>query len=183
MNRYTNLNDKHLDVDWVEVTRRYINEQASSPDLPPALTEAEVKEAEERLGYPLPKLMRQLYMNVGNGGFGPGLGFLPLLPIEEEGESVTSIVEADRETDQDGILQFYMPLFKWDENGYGYMHLEENDNHVMIADNDYLQDEFDRNKLLADQYPIIASTLEGLMQDWLAGKPMTAESYGMNSQM
>ena len=40
------------------------------PALEPAAPEA-VAGAEEKIGYPLPALLRRLYLEVGNGGFGP----------------------------------------------------------------------------------------------------------------
>ncbi|MDG4807360.1 hypothetical protein O7634_11425 [Micromonospora sp. WMMD1120] len=43
------------------------------PPLEPATPEA-VNEAERVLGYPLPPLLRRLYLEVANGGFGPVLG-------------------------------------------------------------------------------------------------------------
>jgi hypothetical protein len=33
---------------------------------------------EMRLGFPLPDLLRRLYMEIGNGGFGPVFGLIPL---------------------------------------------------------------------------------------------------------
>jgi hypothetical protein len=41
-------------------------------------TPATVAEAEELAGRPLPPLLRRLYLEVGNGGFGPGYGLLGL---------------------------------------------------------------------------------------------------------
>lgn len=41
--------------------------------LPPA-SEALLQQTEERLGFPLPPLLRALYAHVANGGFGPGTG-------------------------------------------------------------------------------------------------------------
>ncbi|MEU1727555.1 SMI1/KNR4 family protein [Nonomuraea sp. NPDC005692] len=46
------------------------------PDLPPPATETAVAEAEEAVGYPLPSLLRRLYLEVGNGGFGPRGGVI-----------------------------------------------------------------------------------------------------------
>lgn len=40
---------------------------------PPA-TEAQLAATERELGYPLPEMLRALYSQVANGGFGPGLG-------------------------------------------------------------------------------------------------------------
>ncbi|MEU4622485.1 hypothetical protein AB0G04_21275 [Actinoplanes sp. NPDC023801] len=42
------------------------------PPLQPASAEA-VEDAERRLGHPLPPLLRRLYLEVANGGFGPGV--------------------------------------------------------------------------------------------------------------
>lgn len=51
---------------------------------PPA-TEAQITAAEARLGFRLPELLRQLYRDVGNGGFGPGHGLygVPASPGDE----------------------------------------------------------------------------------------------------
>jgi hypothetical protein len=44
----------------------------------PPVASAEVASVETRLGFRLPKLLRRLYTEVGNGGFGPVFGLLPL---------------------------------------------------------------------------------------------------------
>lgn len=43
------------------------------------LGEQGINEAERQLGFALPGLLRRLYAEVGNGGFGPYYGFYPLL--------------------------------------------------------------------------------------------------------
>jgi hypothetical protein len=51
------------------------------PALAPAPAEAveeAVEEAEDLIGFRLPPLLRRLYLEVGNGGFGPGYGVLGL---------------------------------------------------------------------------------------------------------
>jgi hypothetical protein len=45
------------------------------------IDEDSVRSAEASLGQALPALLSELYLRVGNGGFGPGYGVLPLLPI------------------------------------------------------------------------------------------------------
>jgi hypothetical protein len=47
------------------------------PVQPPVAPEA-MAIAEAALGFRLPELLRRLYLEVGNGGFGPGLGLIPL---------------------------------------------------------------------------------------------------------
>jgi hypothetical protein len=63
-------------------SRRYLRARAQGwidplPPLRPAPTAA-VEEAEALAGVPLPPLLRRLYLEVGNGGFGPGYGVLGL---------------------------------------------------------------------------------------------------------
>lgn len=41
-------------------------------------TQEQVVKAERLLGFELPELLRQLYLQVGNGGFGPGYGLISL---------------------------------------------------------------------------------------------------------
>ena len=46
--------------------------------LMPPVTERQAAEAEARLGFPLPTLLRNIYLHVANGGFGPAYGLFPL---------------------------------------------------------------------------------------------------------
>jgi hypothetical protein len=47
----------------------------------PPISSIVFDEEEHRLGVRLPQLLRRLYMEVGNGGFGPGEGVLSLSPL------------------------------------------------------------------------------------------------------
>jgi hypothetical protein len=49
---------------------------AVGPDLPPVASLGAVAEVEEVIGYPLPPLLRRLYLQVANGGFGPQGGII-----------------------------------------------------------------------------------------------------------
>jgi hypothetical protein len=58
--------------------------------IPPATMSA-VTEAESLLGHPLPGLLRKLYLEIANGGFGPGYGILGLSgghTVEPDGTSI-----------------------------------------------------------------------------------------------
>ncbi|TYB69281.1 SMI1/KNR4 family protein [Nonomuraea sp. PA05] len=48
------------------------------PGLPPPAPQAAVTEAEQALGFSLPPLLRRIYLEVANGGIGPGRGILSL---------------------------------------------------------------------------------------------------------
>ncbi len=60
------------------------------PKIYPPATPRQIKDAEAELGFPLPALLRDLYLNVANGGFGPGYGLFSLaggtLPPDEKRE-------------------------------------------------------------------------------------------------
>jgi hypothetical protein len=47
----------------------------------PPLTPAVIDRVETELGFPLPRLLRQLYLQVGNGGFGPAYGLMALTGV------------------------------------------------------------------------------------------------------
>jgi hypothetical protein len=58
-----------------------INRATDLPDMVepiiyPPLTEIELEEAESEIGFRLPELLRRIYLEVGNGGFGPSYGLL-----------------------------------------------------------------------------------------------------------
>jgi hypothetical protein len=57
------------------------------------ITEEELLQAETQLGFVLPSLLRRIYREVGNGGFGPGYGLLPLNELPPNaGHDTTSLV-------------------------------------------------------------------------------------------
>jgi SMI1 / KNR4 family (SUKH-1) len=61
------------------------------PVVPPPAPEDDVVRAEAQLGFALPPFLRRLYLEVGNGGFGPGYG---LFPLDTASDSLDSLVTA-----------------------------------------------------------------------------------------
>ena len=88
---------------------------------PPPLTEAEVVRAEEQLGFTLPPLLRRLYREVSNGGFGRWVA--PLVPpmlasASDEDESILGWYQREHPAPavklQDELaLAEEIPLFVW----------------------------------------------------------------------
>jgi hypothetical protein len=62
-------------ITFVEQVKKqaFLDSAASQRGLPVCLAEEEIKKAQESLGFALPDLLHQLYTEVANGGFGPGL--------------------------------------------------------------------------------------------------------------
>jgi len=84
--------------------------------LPPLrlATPEEVREAEVLVGRPLPTLLRRLYLEVGNGGFGPGYGVLGLRNghRDDTGHTATDLYQERREwwpSSPSGLL----PICHW----------------------------------------------------------------------
>jgi hypothetical protein len=61
-----------------EVGTRIDMTTVPAPPLFPPCSEVELTEAERSMGLHLPRLLKLVYANVGDGGFGPGAGLLGL---------------------------------------------------------------------------------------------------------
>jgi hypothetical protein len=83
------------------------------------LSETDLNEAERQLGFALPDLLRKIYCEVGDGGFGPGYGFYRLLegtdefPDETVVQLYTSFRELDPEDPSWSWPEKLLPLLDW----------------------------------------------------------------------
>lgn len=87
-----------------------------SDTLPRPVTEATLRQTEVELGFPLPPLLRQCYLSVGDGGFGPGYGVTGLAD-GSDGDFGT-LVEA-YQTMRDGYRRWppqLLPFCEWGGN-------------------------------------------------------------------
>jgi hypothetical protein len=73
------------------------------------LDERSISQAEAILGRALPPFLHEAYRSVGNGGFGPGYGLLPLLVVGEanDSESVVDLYRGLSSSDRDD------PVWAW----------------------------------------------------------------------
>ena len=55
------------------------------PPLAPPAEAAQLEAADNRLGFAVPALLRTLYLELANGGFGPGFGLFPAPPSGTSG--------------------------------------------------------------------------------------------------
>ena len=86
--------------------------------LPPA-SGADVVASESRLGFTLTPLLRRIYAEVGNGGFGPGYGLLGILngAADDRKHNAVTLYEEYRQHDPDD------PLWAWPERLLPVCHL------------------------------------------------------------
>lgn len=60
----------------------------------PPVSENDLVQAEAQLGFVLPSLLRSVYREVGNGGFGPGYGLFPLNKQDAFSDAENDLVTA-----------------------------------------------------------------------------------------
>lgn len=88
-------------------------EPLPTPPYPPASPDL-LAEAEDVLGRPLPPLLRRLYAEVANGGFGPGYGLLGLGDGHGMAPDGTAMERYLRYQDwEDSHLQSLFPVCDW----------------------------------------------------------------------
>src|SRR5215467_14269416 len=63
----------------------------------------DVAQAEVQLGFELPALLRRVYLEVGNGGFGPGYGLFPLNAHDPSTDSLVTAYLGMRSMSQQDI--------------------------------------------------------------------------------
>jgi hypothetical protein len=109
-----------LSNDLLAVVRRRAADPATSLDMADDVTstprapatQATLARAEERLGFALPTGIRQLYTEVGDGGFGPGYGLLGLLTAVDhhaDWQTLVGLYEGYRRPDPED------PSWSWPE--------------------------------------------------------------------
>jgi hypothetical protein len=85
-----------------EPTRVNDNADQFPRTTPPPVSTATMAEAEALLRQTIPPLLRDAYLHVGDGGFGPGYGLLHLLTNEADpGETIVELHAAFTATDPD----------------------------------------------------------------------------------
>lgn len=86
--------------------------------LHPPVTQDEIKKAETEVGFSIPAPLKQLYLEVGNGGFGPGYGILGLDGghTTDEGDSIIKHYQLLCQSDPED------PSWSWPEGLLPFCH-------------------------------------------------------------
>lgn len=83
-----------------------------TPELFPPVSLQELECVEEKLSFTLPRILRRLYLEIGNGGFGPGYGLIGAQGghLDDEGRSLLEIYKFMSSTlDLKGVV----PICEW----------------------------------------------------------------------
>jgi len=140
---------------------------APSPIPPPASPE-EISKAEELIGFELPPLLKSLYCAIGNGGFGPGYGLLPLFTPPRRhgrGEGAIDLYLLFREGDlvEEGFswAPMLIPILDWGSAVRSCVDCSNPDLPIM------------RDSPKLEGHPICeAESMQEWLTDWLDGKDL-----------
>ncbi|MFI6540364.1 SMI1/KNR4 family protein [Nonomuraea sp. NPDC050547] len=133
-----------------DLLRRVIA-KASEEALPPTATADELGQAERELGFPLPPLLRRLYLEVADGGFGPDY---QLLSLRE------AVAAREEERWPAGVL----PVLDWGCEMYAAIDCEHARATVLLYEPNGLSSDDDGH--LA--WYVDADDLTGWLETWLA---------------
>lgn len=132
-------------------------------DTPPLYGAASTKAldaAEARIGFPLPAPLRRLYMEVGNGGFGPSAGLVGVEGghTDVDGRNVSALYTDLR---QQGWPEGVLPVCDW--GGGAWAAIEGNDGRIVTMD---------ESGLTRTKY-----TLASWLEAWLSGVDLSGETF------
>ena len=131
------------------------------PTLEPASPE-NVRDAEAELGYPLPALLRRMFLELANGGFGPGYGILGLRcgHTDDMGKTAIDLVSADHLQAVNAAL---LPLCHWGCAIYSLVDCASDDQQMWA---------FDPNPAPEGVNPLVPldDSLDAWLGRWVAAK-------------
>jgi hypothetical protein len=150
------------------------------PEFHPPITTVEVEDAEARLGFRLPGVVRQLYTEVANGGFGPGYGLVGLIggARSDLGDDAVELYLTFRQPDPEdpgwGWPEALLPICHWGCAIYSCVDCRENDAPVI---------RFDPNQVEGDWSIAFAAegrTFDGWLEGWLHGEELFESGTGVS---
>ncbi|MER5217892.1 SMI1/KNR4 family protein [Streptomyces sp. NPDC002838] len=99
-----------VDDEVVEAVR----DRAAGGNPPAPATPAAITEAEQTIGFPLPPLLRRLYLEVANGGFGPAEGILDVSGGAPQGDwNDLAEIYQEGPDPSDRIPAGLVPVYDW----------------------------------------------------------------------
>lgn len=145
------------------------------PTLRPPATPAEIDAAEVVLGFAIPLLLRRLYLEIGNGGFGPayGLDGVPTIPPSPAPADIVLLfteLRAAPPPDENPSWHWpsgFVPLIGRGGNIRECLDFLTPPFSVVVSD----PDEYDWAGALAEQLKPVAASLSDRLEAWLNSPP------------
>jgi hypothetical protein len=109
-------------------------EVLTAPPIRPPLTEKECRRLEARLGFDLPRVVRMVYTDVADGGFGPGYGLYRLAEAVKEDARARAHAECS-------LPDVLVAICSWGCGIYSYVDCSHREAPVYRLDTDGVKDE------------------------------------------
>jgi hypothetical protein len=134
------------------------------------LDDPAIARAELQLGFQLPPILRAVYQQIGNGGFGPGYGLLPIVPgVAGQTENVVELYLAFKGFDPDEPAWRWpahlLPFCDWGCAIRSCIDCSSANGPVITFDPN-ARDPVDD---MSTSFAVTHATLEAWFRDWLAG--------------
>ena len=145
----------------------------------PASSES-IDKAENELGFPLPDILKFIYLNVANGGIGPGYHILGVFGghASDEGDTISELYTALSSIDPDDSLWVWpsglVPFCHWGCAIYSCFDAKKTENPVVWFDPNLRE----MGEPMSQQFMSHRPSLESWLQGWLDGEDLWAETYG-----
>lgn len=146
---------------------------------PPA-TEQDVVTTEHRLNFALPDTLRKIYLQVANGGFGPGYGVMGVERgfTDDLGHTIADVFEAYRQSDpEDPTWEWperFLPLCHWGCVIYSAVDCGQNAAPVYFVDVSMKEPDEPMKDIIIFHKP----SIDIWLNDWLEGKDLWSEVWG-----
>lgn len=147
----------------------------------PPITTAQLLAAETHLGFPLPAVLRDIYLHIGNGSFGPGYGLFPLDSQTASSRDQFAVVELYRSFRQRSSplgapwAERLLPICHWGCQYFSYLDCALPSTPVMS-----LNEECHGHGPWGCAFSLHDSSFENWMRRWLSGENLwdTFDAHG-----
>jgi len=140
---------------------------------------------EARLGFALPPLLKQLFLEFGNGGFGPGYGLIGMTggAPDDTGKTALEIYLQFRSADEEepGFCwpQSLLPICHWGCASLSCISCDEQDYPMYIFDPNAHSEETSWKDAFFKEAP----AFESWITSWAEGVDLWKKSYGQDGQV
>ena len=138
----------------------------------------QVENAEQRLGFRLPELLRRIYLEVANGGFGPGYGVMGVEGgfTDDRGHAVATLYQEWRQTDPADPTWLWpsshLPICHWGCNIHSVVDCTVSGSPVYFIDPGMKDEGGPMDTVVKPHKP----SLEAWLQGWLDGEDLWSQS-------
>jgi hypothetical protein len=154
-----------------EIMKRYAGSPAS---------QGAIKEAEKKIGYQFPPLLRHIYEKVANGGIGPGYKILGVRGglTSDEGDTISelyAVLSGENNEDPSWLWpEGIVPFCHWGCAIYSCFDATQKNFPVVWFDPNIRES----GEPMEQQFIPHRESLESWVQGWLKGDDLWAETYG-----